>query len=108
MENILFIGFAFSFLTLMSIHVYLTNAFFLQLKKAHKEMWNSLGQPRWKIHFGDQTFQEAMKYIRKKKFIDLDDEVLLQYYKKIKRVEYTSIAIAVIILFITILDIIQG
>ena len=108
MENILFITFAFSFLFLISAHVYLTNAFFLQLKKAHEATWKSLGQPRWRIHFGDPTFQEAMKYIRQKKFIDLDDDELMQCYRKIKRVEYVSASIAVLIVIITVLDILRG
>ena len=108
MENIIFIGFAFSFFILMFMHIYHTNAFFLQLKKMHKETWKKLGQPKWKIHFGDSSFQEAMKYIRQKKFIDLNDDLLESYYVKIKRVEYIAIAIAVIIVIITILDILRG
>lgn len=108
MENILFIGFAFTFLLLMSIHVYLTNAFFLQLKKEHQETWKRLGQPKWRIHFGDQTFQDAMKYIHQKRFSDLDDDVLEICYVKIKRVEYISAAIAVVIVIITVIDILRG
>ncbi len=108
MENILFIAFAFSFLSLMSVHVYLTNAFFLQLKKEHEQTWINLGQPRWRIHFGDPTFQDAMKYIRQKKFTDLNDGILEAYYKKIKRIEYISVAIAVFIVIMTVVDILRG
>lgn len=90
------------------MHVYLTNAFFLQLKKDHEATWEQLGQPKWRIHFGDKSFQEAMKYIREKKFIGLHDDVLEMYYTKIKRVEYISVAIAVLIIVITIFDILKG
>ena len=49
-----------------------------------------------------------MGYIRKKKFLDLNDEKLEALYKKIKRVEYGSVAIALIIIVITVIDILIG
>jgi len=105
MENILFAIITLSFLTLMFAHVYQTNAFFLQLKKSHLDVWAELGEPRWRIHFGDDSFQIAMKYIRQKKFIHLKDSVLESVYKKIKNIEYIAIALAVLIFMATIADI---
>lgn len=105
MENILFIGFALLFFALMFTHIYTTNAFFMRLKESHEEVWKALGQPRWKIHFGDRSFQDAMKYIRQKQFTDLNDNLLDSYYKKLKRVEYISAFIALLIVIFTIIDI---
>ena len=106
MENILFIFITLSFLMLMFTHVYQTNAFFIQLKKLHSQVWLELGQPRWRIHFGDDSFQLAMKYIRQKKFSHLQDPILESIYKKIKTIEYTSIGLAVLIFIVTIIDIV--
>ncbi len=108
MENIILMGFALFFLILMSMHIYFTNAFFSQLKKEHDDVWNTLGQPRWKIHFGDDSFKNAMKYIRQKKFTDLNDAVLEDYYERIKRVEYASLALALVIISATIVDVLKG
>ena len=105
MENILFILITVSFLMLMFGHVYQTNRFFIQLKAKHQEVWRELGQPRWRIHFGDDSFQVAMKYIRQKKFTHLEDTLLDSIYKKIRTIEYVSIALAVIIFAVTIIDI---
>lgn len=105
MENIIFLSFTLLFLILVSVHVYMTNAFFRRLQENHSEVWESLGQPRWKIHFGDDSFQNAMKYIRQKKFTDLNDPVLEGYFKKMKRVEYAALAFAIAIIAITLADI---
>lgn len=90
---------------LVSVHVYLTNSFFRRLQERHSEVWESLGQPRWKIHFGDESFQHAMKYIRQRKFTGLNDPVLEECFKKIKRVEYAALAFAIAIIVITLSDI---
>jgi hypothetical protein len=49
-----------------------------------------------------------MKYIRQKKFADLQDSLLEEYYEKIKRVEYSALALALVIISATIVDVIQG
>ena len=108
MENILFLGFALFFFTLMFMHIYFTNAFFTQLKKKHSDIWKELGEPRWKIHFGDDSFKNSMKYIRQKKFTELQDSLLEEYHKKIKRVEYAALALALVIIAATIVDVLQG
>lgn len=106
MENILFIIITVSFLMLMFGHVYQTNRFFLRLKSSHQNVWQELGQPQWRIHFGDDSFQIAMKYIRQKKFSHLNDSILESIYKKIKNIEYIAIALAVLIFIATIIDIV--
>lgn len=105
MENILFLLFALSFLFLMAVHLYQTNRFFRQLKEKHLEIWQELGQPQWQIHFGDDSFKNAMKYIRQKKFEALNDDVLKSCYTVIKRVEWAAVLIALIIIVMTIVDI---
>jgi len=89
----------------MFAHVYQTNAFFIQLKTSHIQTWQELGEPRWRIHFGDDSFQTAMKYIRQKKFLHLQDPMLSSIYKKIKNIEYISIGLALLIFIATIIDI---
>ncbi|PHR57503.1 MAG: hypothetical protein COA44_05525 [Arcobacter sp.] len=106
MENILFAIITISFLMLMFAHVYQTNKFFLQLKRMHQDVWKDLGKPQWRIHFGDDSFQIAMKYIRQKKFSHLEDSTLESIYKKIKNIEYIAIGLAVLIFVATIIDIV--
>jgi len=108
MENILFLLFAVTFFILMFAHVYQTNMFFSRLKEKHIEVWQELGQPKWQIHFGDDSFKNAMKYIRKKEFLDLEDEKLSTCRKKIAQVEYTAVAIAVFIICLTIFDVLRS
>lgn len=108
MENIIIMGFALFFLTLTAMHIHATNAFFIQLKEAHEEVWKDLGQPQWKIHFGDDSFKKAMKYIRTQEFAELNDTKLDELYQKIKRVEYASVALALIIVSATIVDVLKG
>jgi hypothetical protein len=105
MENILFVVITFAFLTLMSAHVYFTNQFFDRLKDAHASVWKELGQPRWKIHFGDPSFQIAMKYIRQKKFSDLNDTELDVCYKKLKWVERSALLMGLLIFSATLVDV---
>ena len=108
MENILLMGFALFFLTLTAMHIQATNAFFSRLKQKHEEVWKTLGQPQWKIHFGDDSFRKAMRYIRQKEFKELNDEKLEELYQKIKRVEYSALATALVIVSATIVGVIQG
>ena len=89
----------------MFSHVYFTNSFFSQLKKMHQDIWTGLGQPQWKIHFGDDSFQDAMKYIRKRKFTELNDNILEGIYKKMKNVERIALGLGLLIFLATLLDI---
>jgi len=106
--NLLFLLFAFSFLFLMAVHVYHTNAFFRRLKTEHPKLWQTMGEPKWQIHFGDDSFKHAMKYIRQKEFLSLNDDVLNNCHKVMRRVELSALAIALLIVVITILDILKG
>ncbi len=90
------------------MHIYLTNAFFSQLQDEHKDVWKELGQPRGKIQFGDASLKNAMNYILQKKFSDLQDAQLEEYYDKIKRVEYASAALALVIVSATIVSVLKG
>jgi predicted PurR-regulated permease PerM len=105
MENILFLLFALGFFILMFAHIYQVNSFFNRLKEAHTEVWENLGQPKWMIHFGDDSFKNAMKYIRKEEFKNLEDETLSTCRKKITRIELSAVAIAVLIIVLTIIDV---
>jgi len=108
MENILFISITLSFLVLMGSHVFYTNSFFLALKNSHQEVWKELGKPQWKIHFGEDNFQNTVKYIRSKQFLSLEDPQLLSIYKKIKNVEYISLSLGLFIVVLTLIDIFKG
>ncbi|MDF1880339.1 hypothetical protein JHD50_03300 [Sulfurimonas sp. MAG313] len=105
MITILFLPISLIFFILMFSHIYLTNQFFVQLKKMHVHVWDTLGQPQWRIHFGDDSFTNAMKYIRKKEFTSLNDTVLESIYKKLKNVERGAVGLALIIIVATILDV---
>lgn len=105
MENILFVFITLSFLSLMGAHVYFTNRFFDRLKEAHASVWKELGQPRWKIHFGDPSFQIAMKYIRSRQFTVLNDSTLDMFYQRIKLIEKSAVGLALLIIIVTIVDV---
>jgi len=109
MQNFLFLFISLIFFSLMFSHIYFTNQFFLRLKKTHPNTWKSLGEPKWMIHFGDDSFKNAMKFIRKQEFFDLNDENLEAISKKLKMVEKIALALALLIISGTIIDVVlQG
>ena len=61
-----------------------TRAFLRHLEAKHPAEFAKLGFPHWKIQWGDPSLRLAMKYIRKRQFEPLGDEVLEASYKAIK------------------------
>jgi hypothetical protein len=90
------------------IHTYNTNAIFKRLKSAHSEIWQELGSPKWQIHFGDDAYQNSMKYIRKHGFEDLEDDVLEAHYRAIKRAEKVSLLLALFVIAITVYEVLKS
>ncbi len=81
------------------------NAFLNRLRDQHPSLYEAMGRPRWNIQFGDQRFRSAIKYIRARKFTDLEDPELEKIYKAIKKADYMAIAAAVIAVAITLIEV---
>ncbi|MGB5964748.1 MAG: hypothetical protein WBF77_03650 [Sulfurimonadaceae bacterium] len=95
MLNTLFTLSALLFIVAMVVQILATQAFFNRLNSAHHELYLQMGKPRWKIQLTEDTFRDAVKYIRSRQFEELNDPELLSIYKKIKGADYAAIALAV-------------
>ncbi len=91
----------------MVFQILATQAFFNRLAKAHKELYEEMGRPRWKIQLADETFRDAVKYIRSRKFEALNDPELSAIYRKIKLSDYSAIFLAILAVGITLLQAIR-
>ena len=83
------------------------NAFLNRLRDQHPSLYEAMGRPRWNIQFGDQRFREAIKYIRARKFTDLNDPELERIYRAIKKADYVAIVSAVVAVVITFIEVIR-
>ena len=83
------------------------NAFLNHLRDHHPALYEAMGRPRWNIQFGDQRFREAIKYIRARKFADLNDPKLMRIYKAIKKTDYLAIVTAAVAVLITLIEVIR-
>jgi hypothetical protein len=72
--------------------------FFNQVESHHPQQWMMMGMPRLNFQFGDPRYRNAMRYIRKHEFADLDDEVLEEQYKKLRFLEKMGGAIFIALL----------
>jgi len=84
------------------------NAFLNRLRDNHPSLYEAMGRPRWNIQFGDQRFREAIKYIRARKFTDLNDSELERIYKAIRKADYVAIGSAAVAVFITLIEVIRS
>ena len=84
------------------------NAFLNRLRDHHPALYEAMGRPRWNIQFGDQRFREAIKYIRARKFTNLNDPDLERIYKAVKKADYVAIASAVVAILITLLEVMRA
>ncbi len=96
MLDVVFVASVFVFILAIFKSLFETNAFLKQLENAHHQIWQTLGSPRWRIHFGDTGFREAIKQIRSHKFASLNDPILEECYKAMKRAERTGYAAAAV------------
>lgn len=94
MLNTLFTLSALLFIVAMLVQIMAIQAFFNRLNKAHHELYMEMDRPRWKIQLADDTFRDGLKFIRSKKFRELNDIELESIYKKIKMADYAAIALA--------------
>jgi len=101
MLNIIFIASSFLFMMAMLKSLFEINAFLKQLEKEHLSEYEALGRPRWRVHFGDTSYRDTVKKIRSHGFVSLNDAILENCYKAMKRADRTAIITAVIAFGIT-------
>lgn len=101
MLNLFFTLSALLFIVAMLVQITAIQAFFNRLNKAHNKLYLEMDRPRWKIQLADDAFRDGLKYIRSKKFRELDDSELESIYKKIKMTDYAAITLALSALGIT-------
>ena len=92
----LFIASIFIFMFAVVIHLFSLNAFLKRLASHHKETFERLGSPRWRIHYGDPVFQSTVKWIKTKEFKALHDEELDNSYKMMKIANAICVITAVV------------
>ena len=95
MLNAFFTLCALLFIVVMLVQIMAIQAFFNRMNKAHHELYMQMDRPRWKIQLADDAFRDGLKYIRSKKFRELDDTELESIYKKIKMTDYAAIGLGV-------------
>lgn len=96
MLNTLFTLAALLFIAVMLVQIMAIQAFFNRLKKAHNKLYMEMDRPRWKIQLADDAFRDGLRYIRLKKFRELNDSELEGIYKKIKMTDYAAISLGAI------------
>jgi hypothetical protein len=104
MLDTLFIVSVFVFIAGMLKQIFETNAFFSLLKNNHPETWNALGRPKWNIQFGDPTFRNAVKYIRQRRFSELDDPELERSYNAMRRAERIALYAGVVAVAVVLVE----
>ncbi len=102
MLNTLFTLSALLFIVAMLVQIMAIQAFFNRLKKAHNKLYMQMDRPRWKIQLADDAFRDGLRYIRSKRFEELNDPELASIYKKIKLSDYSAITLGVIAMAIVI------
>ncbi|MEJ2468519.1 MAG: hypothetical protein P8Y51_05525 [Campylobacterales bacterium] len=105
--NLLFITATALFIIAILKQLLEINAFLNHLRDHHPARYEAMGRPRWNIQFGDQRFREAIKYIRARKFTDLNDPELDRIYKAIKKADYVAIVSAVVAIMVTLIEVMR-
>jgi hypothetical protein len=108
MLNTIFILSALLFVVAMVVQILATQAFFNRLNSAHHELYLQMGRPRWKIQVGDDSFRDAVKYIRSQSFKELNDAELEGIYKTIKASDRTAVAVGLIAVGVALLEAVKG
>ncbi len=108
MLNTIFILSALLFIVAMVVQILATQAFFNRLNAAHHELYLQMGRPRWKIQVGDDSFREAVKYIRSRSFKELNDAELERIYRTIKASDWTAVTVGLIAVGVTLLEAVKG
>ena len=105
--NLLFITSAALFMLAVVKQLIEINAFLNRLRERHPALYESMGRPRWNIQFGDRHFREAIRYIRSKRFSELNDPELDRIYKAIKKADYVAILSAVAAIGVTLIEVMR-
>jgi len=101
MLNTVFTLSALFFIVAMILQILATQAFFNRMNSAHHKRYIEMGRPRWKIQIADDSFRNAVRYIRSRGFDELNDPELTRIYKKIKLADYSAIAFALLAVAVT-------
>ncbi len=108
MLNTIFTLTALIFVVAMVVQILATQAFFNRLNSAHHDLYEQMGRPRWKIQVGDDSFRNAVKYIRSRRFEELNDDELKRIYKTIKASDWTAITVGIVAVGVTLLQALKG
>ena len=99
--NLIFIVSVLFFMIMVVKSTMETQLFFNHLSKEYPQLWKELGEPRWRIHFGESNFREAVKMIRAHKFASLEDKELERIYKAIKGADKVAVFSAIVAIAVT-------
>jgi len=102
MLNTVFTALALLFIVAMLLQIFTIQAIFSRLEKAHKEKYEAMCKPKWRIQLADDAFRDGLKYIRSKEFQELNDPELETLYKTLKRTDYAAMGFGIIALAIVI------
>lgn len=97
--DIVMVGGLLLFAAFMMKTLFQTRAFLRHLEEHHPGEFAKLGFPHWKIQWGDRSLRLATKYIRKRQFEALNDEVLETSYRAIlmyERFAWLAGAVAIV------------
>jgi len=101
MLNTVFTLSALFFIAAMGLQILATQAFFNRMNSAHHKRYLEMGRPRWKIQIADDSFRNAVRYIRSRGFEELNDPELTRIYKRIKVADYSAISSALLAVAVT-------
>lgn len=108
MLNLLFLVAVALFAAAMIRQLLETGGFINRLKSHHPRTYEALGSPRWRIHFGDPSYRETIRFIRERQFTHLEDEALESFYRGIKSADRLAIAAAAGAVVVTLLQVLTG
>ncbi len=82
------------------IYLMIVQAFFRRLDEAHSDVWEFLGKPKFGFQLGDPRYRNAMNYIRKRGFSNLNDDILQAKYRQLKWLEYGALIVVGLLLIL--------
>lgn len=89
--NTLFSASIVVFIFAMAKHVIALDHFLARMGTHHKELFSQLGSPRWSLQWGDPTFREAVKWIKRREFASLNDDELERHFKMMRRTNAVAV-----------------
>ena len=101
---LLYIAVLLAFVVGTILYLNTVRAFLTRLKEHHYEKFVALGMPYLGFQLGDRSYREAMRYIRSKRFFELEDTQLETLYKKMVLIERFGIALFALLLLLVGID----